>query len=669
VLWLVALVIWFAANQSVSLNATFPIVLLLTGSIVCLVVSTRVKVFRGTALVYFLSSALTAWSFKLQQTSKSAFENETTNSPNSPLGFVRESFSKSLMAVNGDSGALVMGLAIGDDSALSPELSEQMKVVGLTHLTAVSGANCAIVVGLVYILLKRTSLPRSMRTLAALVALAGYVLLVGPQPSVLRAAFMASVVLVALAAGRRNAPLSALGFAVICLIIADPWLSAKYGFALSVAATAGILVLAPTLVIRFNKRLPSWLSLGLAVAFAAQIACWPLLLQLQGGISTYSLFANLAAEPLVAPVTILGLGACLISPILPGLASAITWLASCLTWVIVQIAQYFSSLPAAVLRWPEGAIGTGLALLLLLAVVVWLRFEAQRFRAVAAAFCLLAVAAISGSSSADLIRSNTWMASNWDIVACDVGQGDATVLRSKGQIALIDVGGDSKLIDKCLQQLGVEAIDLLMLSHFHKDHVGGLMGAIANRKVGKAVVSDYFDDGLEAKAALEILEEYEIEVTEIFRGVEGSLGDLNWRALSPRMGAAEAEDANDGSLTALFTGNRFRLLALGDLGERGQMRVGPELGRSAAATLPLIVKVAHHGSADKYPELHEALSPNLALISAGKNNSYGHPTKRTLDLLKRVGATVLRTDQMGSISLAVKESEQPGGQFDVRISG
>ncbi len=667
--WLVALVLWFAANQAVSSGNYYPLVLSLIGSIVFLVVSTRVILLRGPSLIYFLSSSLTLWSFKLQKSSKNEFDFEAAPATTSPLGFVRESFSNSLMAVSGDSGALVMGLAIGDDSSLSTQLSEQMKMVGLTHLTAVSGANCAIVVGLVYLLLKRTSMPRTMRTILALGALAGYVLLVGPQPSVLRAAFMAGVVLLAIAAGRKSAPLSALSIAIICLLIADPWLSTKYGFALSVAATAGILVLAPTLVLRLNKRLPSWLSLGLAVAFAAQIACWPLLLQLQGGISTYSLLANLAAEPLVAPVTVLGLIACVISPLLPGLASAITWLASCMTWLIAQIAQYFSSLPAAVLRWPEGAVGTVLALLVLTAVVVWLRFESQRLRATAAGFCVLALAAITGSSSADLVRSNTWMASEWDIVSCDVGQGDATVLKSNGLVAVIDVGRESKPIDECLRQLGIDQIHLLILTHFDQDHVGGLSGALANRRVSKALITDFVDDRPAATISAELLEGHQVEVIRVFRGVQGTLGDLHWRVLSPRMGAAEAEDSNDASVTALFSSTRFYFLALADLGEPGQMRIAPELGRLDSRDRPLIMKVSHHGSADQYPELHEALAPNLALISAGKNNSYGHPTKRTLDLLRRVGSTVLRTDQMGSISVAVKESKQPHGQFDIRVFG
>lgn len=668
-LWLVTVSLWVAANQAVSQNLGYPLVLLMAGSVVSVLVSIRMSPIRGLSLVFFLSSTLTAWSFTLQQSSKSKSEYDPATADASPLSFVREAFSSSLLAVSGDSGALVMGLAIGDDSALSAELSEQMKVVGLTHLTAVSGANCAIVVGLVYLLLKKTSMSRAFRTVAALMALVSYVLLVGPQPSVLRAAFMASVVLIAVAAGRKNAPLSALGFAIVCLLIADPWLSTKYGFALSVAATAGILILAPTLVLKLNQRLPMWLSLGLAVAFSAQIACWPLLLQLQGGISTYSLVANLTAEPLVAPVTVLGIIACLIAPLLPGFAGVITWVASCMTWVLVQIAQYFSGLPAAVLRWPDGAVGTGLASALLLAVIAWLRFESRRLRTTAAAFCILAVAAITGSSGADLVRLSTWMASDWDVVACNVGQGDATVLKSSGRIAVIDVGRDPKPIDDCLRELNIRQIDLLVLTHFDQDHVGGLSGAIANRRVLKALITDFVDDRPAAAASVELLGSHQIMVTKVFRGVQGTLGNLNWRVLSPRMGAAEAEDSNDGSVTALFTAPRYRFLALADLGERGQMRIAPELGRTASSNVPLVLKVSHHGSADQYPELHEALEPQIALISAGKDNSYGHPTKRTLDLLQRIGATVLRTDRMGSISVAVAESNRPGGQFDIRISG
>jgi competence protein ComEC len=165
---------------------------------------------------------------------------------------------------------------------------------------------------------------------------------------------MASVVMVAHLLGRRGGATQALALCVVVLLIADPWLATNYGFQLSVLATLGILELAPALASRMSTRLPKWLALTLSVSIAAQMTCLPVLLQLQAGLSTYSIPANLIAEPLVAPITILGILACLFSPFLPWLSGLLAWVASLGTWVILAVARFFADAPAAI-RFDWGA--------------------------------------------------------------------------------------------------------------------------------------------------------------------------------------------------------------------------------------------------------------------------------------------------------------------------
>lgn len=668
-LWIVALLLWAGANQSVSNSEPFGLICIVGLSLGLLVISIRLPTLRSTAFVTLLFSALALTSFHLLLAAKQISRFPAEHESESLFKGVRTAFDANLRAVTADAGGLVAGLAIGDDSKISPELVAQMKLVGLTHLTAVSGANCAIVIGIVYLFLKRLSIGRGLRTIFALSALVMYVLLVGPQPSVMRAAFMAGVVLLAFGSGRKKSSLAALAAAIACLLVVDPWLSSSFGFALSVAATLGILILAPEIVNRIGTRLPKWLSLGVAVSLAAQISCWPILLQLQSGISTYSLIANLLAEPLVAPVTVLGLISCILSPFLPFISAGLSWLASCLTFLIAQIASHLSSLPATTLGWPRGPLGLLLSLALVVAFILWMRLNPSKTRLLAAAACILAVAIISGSSAADMVRSRTWMEGDWDIVSCDVGQGDATVIRSSGATMVIDVGPDSNSVNTCLSNLGVEEISLLVLTHFHADHVGGLQGAASNRSIAKVLITDYSDGGSTEKKTIDFLSRHAMLVVNAYRGMTGTLGDLDWRVLSPRMGAQEAHDQNDGSVSMLFTGAEFTFLTLADIGEPAQMRIAPEIGTLHSPKKPLILKVAHHGSSDQYPELMEALKPNLALISVGAINSYGHPTKRTLDLLNRVGATILRTDLAGSIAVAVDSTADRDQQIDVRVSG
>uniref|UniRef100_UPI0035CCA047 ComEC/Rec2 family competence protein n=1 Tax=uncultured Amnibacterium sp. TaxID=1631851 RepID=UPI0035CCA047 len=177
----------------------------------------------------------------------------------------------------GDGAALLPGLAVGDTSRVGEDLQQAMRDSSLTHLTAVSGANCAVVVITVLAIGGVLRLPRAARILLAGAALGGFVVLVTPQPSVVRAAVMAAVGLVCVLRGGRAAGVPALALALLVLLVADPWIAWSPGFVLSVAATAGLLLLAPPLAERLARVLPRRLALVLAVPVAAQAACQPVL--------------------------------------------------------------------------------------------------------------------------------------------------------------------------------------------------------------------------------------------------------------------------------------------------------------------------------------------------------------------------------------------------------
>jgi len=584
-----------------------------------------------------------------------------------PFSQLRGAFLSNLRGLDADSAALVAGLAIGDDSRLSKTVADQFKVVSLTHLTAVSGANCAIVLGAVAFLLMRLPISRRVRILLSFGAIAGYLALVGPQPSVLRASVMVAVVLLGLYFGRRVHPLDAIALSVIGLFLFEPQLSLDYGFALSVLATLGLLVLAPPLAKRLENRMPNWLALVMAVTISAQIACLPILLVLQPALPVYSVFANLLAEPLVLPITMLGLIACLVSPILPMLAQGISFLASIPAFVIIFIAQKLANAPSATIAWFNGLTGVILSVLVTISFAGLLVARGKRVKAFSAsALILVGLVFISQNSSVALARS-AFYSGDYTLVNCDVGQGDGLVIRSVGQIAVVDVGREDPAIDDCLSNLGIQTIDLLVLTHFDMDHVGGVIGAITGREVKEAMLTSFHDDRPGADFAESVLEARGIPITRAEKGMTGKLGDFNYQVLSPHRDAPEAEDSNDGSITMLWQDSEIALFTLADLGEKGQLRLGQEwasLLNSGFGGRQVIVKVAHHGSADQLPEFYEAISPKLALISVGVHNSYGHPTSRTLGFLNLIGSEILRTDQMGAIGV----SEVPSG-LSVSVSG
>jgi len=565
---------------------------------------------------------------------------------------LRSGYVSKLAGITPDAAVLVSGLAIGEISQLDPVLEERMRTVSLTHLVAVSGSNCAIVVGLVYLIAVRLRFGRRGRTIASLIALVLYVLLVGPDPSVLRAAVMSASVILAIALGRRAFALNALSLAALILLIADPWLAVEFGFGLSVLATAGILLLAPALAEKLALRMPKLLALGLSVTISAQLMCLPLLMQLQPGIPTYSILANLFAAPAVAPVTVLGILGVLATLVVPALVEPISYLASLGGFWIELIANTMAQLPVAYFPWLTGAMASVVSVVGIFAFSAWIRSKVIGFRSLGiSTLVVIVIASLTAPAAAELVPSK-WPG-EWSLVACDVGQGDALVIRSEQRVALIDVGRDEQLIDSCLSDLGVSRIDLLVLTHFDFDHVGGLPGAMKNRTVDVAIISGFKDERPATAIAIEQLKDSNLVIAQ--PQVTGKLGEFEWHILAPTREALEAKDSNDASVVMLFRSSEMDILLLGDLGEAGQNRIQAKtLAKLAASSKPLILKVSHHGSNDQSAEFHQILRPDLAVISVGRENGYGHPGSGALDILSNSGAMILRTDQLGSIALEAR---------------
>ncbi|OLO77499.1 competence protein ComEC [Actinomyces oris] len=251
--------------------------------------------------------------------------------------------------------SLVPGVALGDDHALPAPLREDMRTVSMTHLTAVSGQHVAIILGLGLEALG--ALPRRWRALLGAVMLTLLVILVRPSGSVLRAATMGAVMLLGVVAGRRAASVPALYAGAIVLLLIDPWQSRDYGFALSVVATAGIVIGSKPVAAHLSRRLPRWLATAVALPLVAQAACGPILILLQPSVGAWSVPANLLSEPAAVIATISGLLAALIAPAWPAAAAVTAWpaLAAC-SWM-VWVAGFFAHLPGAALPWPEGLTG------------------------------------------------------------------------------------------------------------------------------------------------------------------------------------------------------------------------------------------------------------------------------------------------------------------------
>lgn len=569
-------------------------------------------------------------------------------------------------------GGLLPSLVVGDTENLTEQQREDMRRSGLAHLSAVSGTNVTIVVGAVLLLTRLRHLPRPVQVLIAALALAGFVVVARPEPSVVRAAVMGSVGLLGLVLGRRGGALSALGSAVIAVCLVAPGLAREVGFALSVAATAGLVLLAPPLTDSLERVLPRWLALALAVPLAAQVACGPILVLLQPQVAWLGVVANLLAGPAVVPATLLGAGCAVLAWWWPAGGSALAWVAGWPVRWILTVAETTSGMPGAVGSWPAGWTGAGLLLvfgLLVVSVIVAFgrlpRFStggrrspgggpraAGGTRWVATGLVIVLVTAAGWAWA----RVRAPVEVEWRVAACDVGQGEAVAVRTGVDSAvLFDAGPDPGAVDRCLSRLGVKRLDLVVLSHFHADHVDGLSGAVERRVVGEVWLDPLREPEAAYRQVTGVLTG--VRTQDAVAGMEAVIGDVRLRVIQagPVQAAsghpvgtvaqsdAESDLINGSSVVVLVQAPGLTLLTTGDLVPDAQRRLRRALHDQGVTSVD-VVTVSHHGSRHQDAGLYRQLGPRLALISVGEDNDYGHPAPSTLALLDSVGAVVRRTD-------------------------
>lgn len=278
------------------------------------------------------------------------------------------------LPLGADAPELVIGVVLGDDTGLEAATTKNMRAANLTHLTAVSGEHVALVLAATLILCG--PLPVRLKTLIGLFTLVGLVLLVQPSGSVLRASAMGAVQLLGLSAGRQASALPAWAAGAIVLLLIDPWQACDWGFALSIAATGGLIMLAPGLERQLGRLMPTFFAQLAAIPLAAQLACGPLLIALNPHISMWGVVANMLAAPVVAVVTYTGLASTALGALLPSLAQLLVLPALWGCAWLECIAHFFAHLPGAQVNWPGKA--SGVCSLAALNVGIWLLLVRMR---------------------------------------------------------------------------------------------------------------------------------------------------------------------------------------------------------------------------------------------------------------------------------------------------
>ncbi len=596
-------------------------------------------------------------------------------------------------ALSPSQAAVLNGMVFGTQGLIDRDTRQAFSETGVVHILSVSGLHVGLVLGGAVGLLRILKLSPGLTAPLVSPVLIFYALMTGAGPAVLRATIMALLLLWAHHLGRDRDWPTTLALAALAILLWSPLQIYNPGFQLSFAATWGILYLGPILSEYFTgflKGLPTGFvratAQGLAVPLAAQLATIPLVAWYYNLISPVSIPANLLAVPLVGLALFLGVIAAFLGLLWLPLAGLVNVSTGIVLDLFLALIGFFQQLPGAVIYLATPPVLLAAAWYAGLLVAAGVRSggwsPAVRHRVKSRAVVGVVLAAVL------LLIWWPWTGrQRLTVHFIDVGQGDSILVQTPGgRNMLIDTGGTreefqtgtgvgDQVVTPYLRKIGVNRIDALVFTHPHEDHCGGAAYLVKNFPVGLAVVSPVGEaTGIEEEFAVaqgsagippaytDLLAKMAAAKIPVRAAAAGDVLRLDDKVsieiLSPErtVGAAKP-NLNNGSLVLKLTCGHRSFIFTGDI----EVEAQKELLQREVDLKTDVLKMPHHGSRSLLPGIVDRTKPEMAVITVGARNTFGHPAQSTLDLLHRVGAQVYRTDLDGAVIM-----ETDGNKLKVR---
>ena len=594
---------------------------------------------------------------------------------------------------------LLIGLLLGDDDNIHNDIEEAFKISSLSHILAVSGMQVTYIITAMYFIFNNI-LGKRKTKIVIIIILIFYTILTGFSPSIVRASIMGILIMGAGLFYRKNDIWNSIAISLLLMLIYNPFLITNVGLQLSYLGTIGIILLNKTFLKIFNKikfekyilnrkiiNIVSKIIEILTVTISASIAVFPIMLYNFNLFGTYFLITNLLASIIIGPITIFGTVIVIISFIFLKLGKMFSIFLEISLNILVLVSN-FSKLPFSKIYITTPKISMIIFYYVLIIVFNYiykiyhnrnLSLTQMRFRNLIALYKYKIKEIYNNKKSRKKFISVLIL-----IVFCfnicnffiikrelkiyfvDVGQGDSTfIVTPKNETILIDGGGslgtdfdvgESTLLPYILDR-GYKKIDLMFVSHFDQDHIGGLFKILEELKVEKVCISKQEEDSENYQKFLNIVKEKNIQVLVVKIGDKIVLdNNLYFDILWPKDKQIEENELNNNAIVMKLNYNNFSMMFTGDIEKKAEEEI-IETYKNLKILESDILKVAHHGSkTSTTDEFLNKVKPKIALIGVGKDNMFNHPSNTTIEKLENMGIKIYRTDLNGEISICVNNN-------------
>ena len=565
-----------------------------------------------------------------------------------PAAYVRNLLTKNLLSLfPEDTAAFAVALLLGDSSGLDYETETAFKVSGIRHIIAVSGLHISILFSLVYLMAGKN---RILTALIGIPILGFFAMVAGLSPSVIRACIMHGLMILAMLLNREYDPLTALSFAALAMLVVNPIVITDVGFQLSFACMMGILLYATKLKdwllcddrLGHSKgkngkaRLVRWFAGSVSVSLSSMVFSTPLAALHFGTVSLVGVITNLLTLWVVTGV--------FYGIILTSIFS-LFWSAgtASLAWIISWPIRYILGISKLLASFPLSAVYTrSNCILIWLAgcyILLGLLLIMKRKRPV-----IFGCVGVLGLCAALLVSWLLPLRDDCRVTVLDVGQGQSIILQSKNYTFLVDCGGDydddaANIAAETLLSQGITRLDGLIVTHYDMDHAGGVDELLTRIQVDNLFLPAYEP---ETEISGNLLSFHGGRAYQVNNHIELTAADAKLTIVT----SLDHDGGNESSLCVLFQAGNCDILITGDRTELGEKLLMKQID---LPELELLV-VGHHGAKNSTcQELLDAASPQIAVISVGKHNRYGHPHETVLRRLEDSGTMILRTDADGTI--------------------